>query len=206
MTGMKSKTGSAQFFKLQALTLNSNRCSGVSNFLLTFHSDCDYAYDYHWHYHYLWHQHRDFHYSIAIHRLRKKNQEQVANYAKYAKLVARQNLQPSVTWSLLCTASIILTLSIIITNGINHPLPCRHHDHFHQQHRQGGYHHHHQNCSHKFKKELKNNHQIVKNQDRTVHTSVNHRAYYQDLTIGSSSFSGQFEHTHSVININSNIG
>merc|ERR1712177_204801 len=27
---------------------------------------------------------------------------------------ARQNLQPSVTWSLVCTASIILTLSIII--------------------------------------------------------------------------------------------
>ena len=119
------------------------------------------------------------------------------------------------------TTSIILTLSIIITitNHINHSHPFHHH---HQRHQSSSP----LPSSSSFspatssrwllssppklqsqlKKKLKNNHQIVKNQERTVHTSINHRAYYLDLTIGSSSFSGQFEHTHSVININSNIG
>ena len=73
----------------------------------------------------------------------KKESKQVANYAKYAKLAARQNLQPSVTWSLLCTASIILTLSIIITiiititntNHINHSHLFHHHHHHHHHQR-----------------------------------------------------------------------
>ena len=81
---MKSKTGSAQVFKLQALTLIQTdflHCeTGVSNFLLTFHCDYDYAHDYHWHYHYLWHQHRDFHFGHS--QVEEKRLKQVANYAK----------------------------------------------------------------------------------------------------------------------------